>query len=146
MTRLHIHIAVADLERNIRFYSTLFGSEPAVLKTDYAKWELVEPAVNFAISSRGGKTGLDHLGIQTDTDAALAEIRTRLEQADIAGQPQDAAACCYARSNKYWTQDPQGVAWETFHSLESIPTFNEDTSESKSSGCCVPPIPVSGCC
>jgi catechol 2,3-dioxygenase-like lactoylglutathione lyase family enzyme len=146
MTRLHVHIAVADLERNIRFYSTLFGSKPAVLKTDYAKWELTEPAVNFAISSRGGQPGLDHVGIQTGSDAELAEIRTRLEQADIAGQAQDAAACCYARSNKYWTCDPQGIAWETFHSLESIPTFNEDASERPADGCCVPPIPVSGCC
>lgn len=146
MTRLHVHIAVADLARNIRFYSTLFGSEPAVLKPDYAKWELVEPAVNFAISSRDGRTGLDHLGIQADSDAALAQIRTRLDQAGIAGQAQEAAACCYARSSKYWTQDPQGIAWETFHTLDSIPTFNEEAAEKPAGGGCVPPIPVTGCC
>jgi catechol 2,3-dioxygenase-like lactoylglutathione lyase family enzyme len=146
MTRLHVHIAVADLERNVRFYSTLFGSGPAVLKTDYAKWELAEPAVNFAISSRGGRTGLDHVGIQTDTETELAEIRARLEQADIAGQAQDDAACCYARSNKYWTQDPQGIAWETFHTLDTIPTFNDAAAEQPASGCCVPPLAGRGCC
>ena len=135
MSRLHIHIAVEDLSQNIRFYSTLFGSAPTVSKPDYAKWELTDPAVNFAISSRGGAPGLDHIGIQTDNAATLDSIRDRLEQAGIAGQRQDATACCYARSDKHWIQDPQGIAWETFHTLESIPTFSDALA---TAACCVP--------
>jgi catechol-2,3-dioxygenase len=140
---MHIHIAVADLGQSIRFYSTLFGTAPVVSKPDYAKWELADPAVNFAISSRGSAPGLDHLGIQTEDETELAAIRGRLEQAGIDGSRQDAAACCYARSDKYWTRDPQGIAWESFHTLESIPTFNSDAKDSSS--CCVP-VTGSTCC
>ena len=146
MNRLHVHISVDDIEQNIRFYSALFGNEPSVTKTDYAKWDLAEPAVNFAISKRGAKTGLDHVGIQTDNDDDLTAIQARLEQAGIAGREQRNAACCYARSDKYWTQDPQGIAWETFHSLDTIPTFSCGDDEPAAKGCCVPDIAAGGCC
>ncbi len=144
MSRLHIHIAVADLEQNIRFYSSLFGTAPVVSKSDYAKWELADPAVNFAISSRGSIPGLDHLGIQADDAAGLDVIRGRLEQAGIAGRRQDAATCCYARSDKYWTQDPQGIAWESFRTLGSIATFNGTSADDD----CGVALPVTGpaCC
>ena len=140
MSRLHVHISVDDIEQNVRFYSALFGNKPSVEKTDYAKWDLSEPAVNFAISKRGVKQGLDHVGIQADSDGELAVIQSRLERAGIKGAEQRNAACCYARSNKYWTQDPQGIAWETFHSLDTIPTFNEGDKEPAASGYCVPEI------
>ena len=146
MSRLHVHISVDDIEKNIRFYSALFGDEPSVTKTDYAKWDLAEPAVNFAISKRGSKTGLDHVGIQADNDEELNAIQSRLEQAGIAGTEQHNAACCYARSNKYWTQDPQGIPWESFHSLDSIPTFSGDGDAPVASGCCVPEIKSGECC
>ena len=146
MSRLHIHIAVDDIEKNIRFYSALFDNQPAVSKEDYAKWELTQPAVNFAISRRGSKTGLDHVGIQADNDGELAAIQSRLQQAGIAGQEQRDAACCYARSDKYWTKDPQGIAWETFHTLDSIPTFSCDEGEPAASSCCVPDINTGGGC
>ena len=143
MSRLHIHIAVADLAQNIRFYSTLFGESPTVSKPDYAKWELTDPAVNFAISSRGGTPGLDHVGIQTDDDDGLAVIRDRLQQAGITGSRQAETACCYARSDKYWIRDPQGIAWEAFRTLESIPTFSGTAAGH--TGSCVP-VPGSSCC
>jgi len=146
MSRLHVHISVDDIEQNVRFYSALFGNKPTVEKSDYVKWDLSEPTVNFAISKRGVQQGLDHVGIQADSDEELAVIQSRLEQAGIKGAEQRNAACCYARSNKYWTQDPQGIAWETFHSLDTIPTFNDGTEESAASGCCVPKIPSAGCC
>jgi len=145
MNRLHIHIAVDDLEKNIHFYTALFGAGPGTIKDDYAKWDLDDPAVNFAISSRSDKTGLDHVGIQTDSDEALAAIRERLEAAHVAGKEQSGTACCYARSDKYWSLDPQGIAWETFHTLDSIPTFNEQQDEPAAQGCCVPEID-SSCC
>jgi catechol 2,3-dioxygenase-like lactoylglutathione lyase family enzyme len=147
MSRLHVHISVDDLEQNIRFYSALFGSQPSVSKDDYAKWDLVDPAVNFAISRRGARTGLDHVGIQADNAEELATLQSRLQAAGISGVEQSGTACCYARSDKYWTRDPQGIAWEAFHTLDSIPTFNEqEAATAPASSCCAPVIPGSSCC
>jgi catechol 2,3-dioxygenase-like lactoylglutathione lyase family enzyme len=145
MSRLHVHIAVDDIEQNIRFYSALFGKAPLVSKPDYAKWDLQDPAVNFAISTHGTQPGLDHVGLQAEDDAELQVIRQRLEQAGIAGHEQRDAACCYAQSDKYWTADPQGIAWETFHTLGTIPTFNRADSPEAASGCCIPGSGA-GCC
>jgi len=146
MARMHLHISVDDLTRNIDFYSTLFGTAPSVVRDDYAKWMLDDPSVNFAISTRGGKRGLDHVGIQTDTEEELAVIEARLHEAGLAGTAQKGATCCYAVSNKYWTLDPQGIAWESFHSLASAPTFSGgEPLEQSTGGCCVPGN-VSGCC
>ena len=146
MSRLHLHIAVDDLDQSIHFYSALFGAEPGVLKNDYAKWDLSDPAVNFAISSRTDSVGLDHVGIQAENAEQLTELQTRLNAAGIAGREQTDTTCCYARSDKYWSLDPQGIAWEAFHSLESIPTFNESESETPAQGCCVPEVRSSSCC
>ncbi|HSA90670.1 MAG TPA: ArsI/CadI family heavy metal resistance metalloenzyme [Burkholderiales bacterium] len=127
MKRLHIHVAVHDLQQSIRFYSALFAAEPAVKKHDYAKWMLDDPRVNFAISTRPGRTaGIDHLGIQAENGAELEELGVRLAQADVALTAQKGASCCYAKSDKYWTLDPQGIAWESFHTLDSVPVYGED--------------------
>jgi catechol 2,3-dioxygenase-like lactoylglutathione lyase family enzyme len=140
MKRFHVHVSVADLAQSIRFYSTLFGAEPAVTKPDYAKWMLEDPRVNFAISQRSGKVGINHLGLQTDSVEELEALHGQLQQADVAAHAETNANCCYALSNKYWVADPSGIAWETFHTLGSIPTFNGNESvdvESKT-GCCAP--------
>ena len=140
MKRLHVHVAVHDLEKSIRFYSALFAAGPSVKKADYAKWMLEDPRVNFAISARGAKPGLDHLGIQADGDAELEEIASRLAQADVSVMPQKGAACCYAKSDKYWTVDPQGIAWESFHTLDSVPVYGGDSfsKEDHKAACCAP--------
>ena len=139
MKRLHVHVGVHDLQKSIRFYSALFAAQPSVSKPDYAKWMLDDPRVNFAISTRSPKTGLDHLGIQAEDGEELEEIGSRLAQADVAVTEQKGATCCYAKSDKYWTIDPQGIAWESFHSLDSVPVFGEDrriADETKQSACC----------
>jgi catechol 2,3-dioxygenase-like lactoylglutathione lyase family enzyme len=136
-----VHVAVHDLSRSVRFYSALFGAEPTVKKDDYAKWQLEDPRVNFAISTRAKKAGLDHLGIQAEDDGELQELAARLAQADVSTLPQKGASCCYAKSDKYWTLDPQGIAWESFHTLDSIPVFGADTrseTKDKSGACCAP--------
>jgi len=125
--RLHVHVAVHDLQQSIRFYSALFAAEPAVKKDDYAKWMLDDPRVNFAISTRSSKAGLDHLGIQAENGAELEDLGSRLAQADVAVTSQKGASCCYAKSDKYWTIDPQGIAWESFHTLDSVPMYGQDT-------------------
>ncbi len=148
MARLHLHVAVDDSDQNTRFYTALFGAAPSVVKPDYVKWELSDPVVNFAISKRGRRPGIDHLGIQAETAEELAGLRARLEAADIAGTEQQATACCYARSDKYWVQDPQGIAWETFHTLGTVPTFGDGPQPELASrtgqgdACCVRAIPV----
>lgn len=114
MKRLHVHMSVADLDQSVRFYSALFAAQPSVLKPDYAKWMLDDPRVNFAISTRGGQPGLDHLGIQVESQDELGEVYGRLRQADRPVLEQGATTCCYARSEKAWIADPQGVSWETF--------------------------------
>lgn len=114
MKRLHVHVAVDDLDRSVGFYSTLFASEPTVLKPDYAKWMLDDPRVNFAISARGVKAGVEHLGIQVEDAGELAEVYARLDKADARVVEEGATTCCYAKSDKSWITDPQGVVWETF--------------------------------
>lgn len=137
MKRFHVHVAVRNLEENIRFYSALFGVGPAVHKSDYAKWMLEDPCINFAISTRSDKTGIDHVGIQVNSDDELREINQRLNEASLSTVEQKNAQCCYAASDKYWTLDPQGIAWEAYHSLTSIPTFGADTENpAKNKSCC----------
>jgi catechol 2,3-dioxygenase-like lactoylglutathione lyase family enzyme len=126
MKRFHVHVSVQDLAASIRFYSTLFGAAPAVVKDDYAKWMLEDPRLNFAISQRGTRAGINHLGLQADSDAELESLSDRLRQADLATHAERATACCYARSNKVWVTDPTGIAWETFHTLGTVPTFGEE--------------------
>jgi catechol 2,3-dioxygenase-like lactoylglutathione lyase family enzyme len=141
--RLHVHVSVHDLQQSIRFYSALFAAQPTVLKDDYAKWMLDDPRVNFAISARGAKTGLDHLGIQAENGEELEEIGSRLAQADVSTTPQKGASCCYAKSDKYWTIDPQGVAWESFHTLDGVPVYGEQgrpnvQGREAKAACCAP--------
>jgi hypothetical protein len=133
-----VHVAVHDLEQSIRFYSAMFAAPPAVKKDDYAKWMLDDPRVNFAISKRGAKAGLDHLGIQAENGAELEEIGSRLAQADVSLLPQKGASCCYAKSDKYWTIDPQGIAWESFHTLDSVPVYGSDTQKKAIEAACCP--------
>ncbi|ANK82769.1 MAG: glyoxalase [Rhizobiales bacterium NRL2] len=140
--RLHVHIAVDDLEKSTAFYSTLFAAEPTVLKGDYAKWMLDDPAVNFAISNRGAKTGVDHLGFQVDSDEEVETIEGRLAAAEQAVAPQRNAECCYAFGNKSWSRDPAGVPWEIFHTLNEIPVYGvdhaptEETAPRSGGACC----------
>ena len=129
MKRFHVHAHVEDLQASVAFYSKLFAAEPARLEADYAKWMLDDPRLNFAISTRGGKVGVDHLGFQTDTEPELAELKARAQSADMAVLQEGAVSCCYARSTKHWVVDPQGIAWEQFHTLASIPLFGEHREE-----------------
>ena len=145
MKRLHVHVAVENLPQSIGFYSALFAAQPAVVKTDYAKWMLDDPRVNFAISTRGREAGLDHLGIQVENADELQEVYARLRQAggDIVEQGQ--TACCYAKSEKAWIDDPAGISWETFLTSGEGTTYGDGTGErgarvahEKKSACCVP--------
>ena len=152
MKRFHVHVSVPALDDAIRFYSALFAAEPTVRKTDYAKWMLDDPRVNFAISQRGAEPGLNHLGIQVETDAELREMRQRLEAGDSGYTEETGALCCYARSDKYWVNDTVGIAWETYHTLDAIPMFNGSNPRGD---CCAPGVaaattpqvkPATSCC
>ena len=125
MKRFHVHLHVQDLPQSIGFYSKLFAAEPSRLEGDYAKWMLEDPPLNFAISTRGNGSGIDHLGIQTDNADELAALKARAQAADMALLDEGNTSCCYARSEKHWVTDPQGVAWEHFHTLANIPVFHE---------------------
>ena len=123
MNRFHVHLNVVDLETTIAFYTQLFAAAPAVRKPDYAKWMLEDPRINFAISNTGRAPGIDHLGIQVDSAGELAALGERLQAAGGALVPEDAAVCCYARSDKLWTEDPQGTRWESFHTVGEATTY-----------------------
>lgn len=149
MKRFHLHVGVSDLEASIKFYSKLFGIAPTVIKPDYAKWMLEDPRVNFAISPRTTKAGIDHLGFQVESDEELAEIGGRLAAAGAQVVRQENATCCYARGNKGWVADPSGIAWETFHTTgESAVRGNDlpELPEAFTSSCCAPKADASGCC
>lgn len=125
MKRFHVHLSVPDLAASVRFYSGLFGAPPSVEKPDYAKWMLDDPRVNFAISQRSARAGLNHLGFQADDPEELAAIRARFDAAQAGSVVAEAGAhCCYALSDKHWVTDPQGIAWEGFHTLDTIPLFD----------------------
>jgi len=156
MKRFHVHAHVEDLRASIAFYSRMFAAEPTRVESDYAKWMLEDPRINFAISTRGGKLGIDHLGLQTDTEEELTELKARA--ADMTLLDDGQTSCCYARSNKFWLTDPQGIAWEQFHTMASIPTFSEAQSTvGQPRACCgaaaprdeavrVPAKPAASCC
>ncbi len=152
MKRFHVHVAVPDLAQSIRFYSTLFGAPPSVVKDDYAKWMLEDPRVNFAISQRGAEAGVNHLGFQVDEAPELEEIHERLKAADAGVSAEKNAACCYARSDKYWVEDPAGIAWESFRSLSNVPYYHGETAREAGGVCCAPEAvpaaaaPKAGCC
>jgi catechol 2,3-dioxygenase-like lactoylglutathione lyase family enzyme len=160
MKRLHIHVSVEDLAQSVRFYSALFAAQPTVDKPDYAKWMLDDPRVNFAISARGGAPGVQHLGIQAESPAELEEVFGRLAAAGRPVLEEAGATCCYARSEKQWVSDPQGVPWETFITHGESTVYGNGgalgrlaaaSGAAAASACCAPkaePAPVSaaGCC
>jgi predicted enzyme related to lactoylglutathione lyase len=161
---MHVHVAVDDLGRSIGFYSALFDAQPAVVKPDYAKWMLDDPRVNFAISTRGREPGLDHLGIQVENKSELHEVYARLRKAGGTIIEQGDTACCYAKSEKSWIDDPAGIAWETFHTTGESTDYGDGTGENDArvarstarakadaEACCVPqasaaPATASACC
>ena len=150
MKRFHVHVAVPDLDRSIRFYSTMFGAQPSVVKPDYAKWMLEDPRVNFAISVRGNTAGVNHLGFQVDEDSELTQMHGRLQAADAGVVEEKSVSCCYANSDKYWVTDPAGVAWETFRSLGPVAFYDGEAAPAgKVDACCAPsqvPKEKAACC
>jgi uncharacterized glyoxalase superfamily protein PhnB len=154
MKRMHVHVSVKDVSKAIGFYSALFAAKPAVVKDDYAKWMLDDPRVNFAISTRGGEPGLDHLGIQVEDQAELQEVYTGLAKAGGTIIEQGATTCCYAKSEKSWTEDPAGISWETFltsgESTNYGDSFDREARIAHQKACCVLPVSVSkaasACC
>jgi catechol 2,3-dioxygenase-like lactoylglutathione lyase family enzyme len=135
MKRFHVHVNVQDLDQSIRFYSQLFGAQPNVLKSDYAKWMLEDPRVNFAISRRDRTVGVDHLGLQAEDPAELEQIGARLKAADAVTLAEPGTTCCYAQSDKYWSEDPQGLRWESFYTYATATTYYAPT---QSAACCAP--------
>lgn len=136
MKRFHVHLHVDDLVKSMAFYSKLFAAEPVRIEQDYAKWMLEDPRINFAISTRGAKPGIDHLGFQVDEAGELDALKARAIAADMALLDEGETTCCYAHSEKHWVTDPQGIAWEHFHTLGDIPVFSAATVAG--GACCAP--------
>jgi catechol 2,3-dioxygenase-like lactoylglutathione lyase family enzyme len=156
MKRIHIHVGVEKLDESIRFYSAIFGAQPVKTKADYAKWMLDDPRVNFAISTRASKNGLDHLGIQVEENEELEELRGRIKSADLAVFDEGETVCCYANSEKSWVQDPAGIAWEAYRTMDDAQIFSTKLRGSETAccaeervsnaACCEPSEKASGCC
>ena len=150
MKRLHVHVSVDDIAQSIRFYSTLFAARPTVTKPDYAKWMLDDPRVNFAISTRGKQAGLDHLGIQVENEVELHAVYDRLQQADRPVLEEGATTCCYAKSEKAWITDPQGIAWETFLTRGESTVYGDSVDlgqiRATAGACRTPETPQGACC
>lgn len=150
MNRLHLHVSVEDLAQSIRFYETLFGAPPSVVKDDYAKWMLEDPRVNLAISQRGRPAGIDHVGVQAETPAELAAIAARLKAAGEKVFDEEAATCCYARSDKHWVSDPSGLRWETFFTFGEATTYGEAPADAAQTAaptaCCGAPAAAAPAC
>ena len=157
MKRMHVHVSVESLDNAIAFYSNLFAAQPSVVQSDYAKWMLDDPRVNFAISSCGRQPGLDHLGIQVESQDELQEVYARLRKAGGNIIEQGQTSCCYAKSEKSWIDDPAGISWETFFTTGETTHYGDGTGErdarvAHEKGCCAPtasqpaPQTASACC
>ncbi|MGV3538239.1 MAG: ArsI/CadI family heavy metal resistance metalloenzyme [Rufibacter sp.] len=140
MKRFHVNLSVTNLEESIAFYTALFAAQPTVQKSDYAKWLLDDPRVNFAISNRGNTAGIEHLGIQAETPEELQEVYARLESAKATVREEGKTTCCYAQSEKSWVRDPQGVEWETFYTFGEATTYGgeEPANAYCAPTCCTP--------
>jgi catechol 2,3-dioxygenase-like lactoylglutathione lyase family enzyme len=147
MKRFHVHVGVRNLDDSIRFYTGLFGAEPSVRKADYAKWMIEDPRINFAISQREGRVGVNHLGLQADSADELAAIRTQFSAAGASVVDETGVNCCYAKSDKHWVADPQGIAWEGYRTLGEVAYFDGDAAapascgageQTTAAGCCGP--------
>jgi catechol-2,3-dioxygenase len=150
MKRLHVHVGVKNLSDSVKFYNALFGAEPVKLKSDYAKWMLDDPRVNFAISTQAEKAGVDHMGIKVDDPEELGALREQMSQANISTHSDGETTCCYARSEKSWVEDPDGVAWEAYHTMADAQVYHgNDHAVAASAPCCVPapePAASTACC
>ena len=144
MKRMHLHVSVPDLTQSIQFYETLFGAPPSVVKDDYAKWMLEDPRVNFAISQRGGASGVEHVGIQTESPAELSALAARLKAAGAQTFDERAVICCYARGDKTWVRDPAGVRWETFFTFGEATSYGEDSAAAAAEAARHPPLHARG--
>jgi catechol-2,3-dioxygenase len=138
MKRFHVHVSVDDIAQSTRFYSALFGTLPSVEKSDYAKWMLDDPRINFAISKRGHEPGINHLGFQTDSEAELDVMRTNHSAAELSLDHEGATSCCYSKSTKHWLADPQGVVWEMYHTMGEAKTYMGEKGVEGASACCAP--------
>ncbi|TXH07613.1 MAG: glyoxalase/bleomycin resistance/dioxygenase family protein [Candidatus Moraniibacteriota bacterium] len=138
MKRMYIHLGVKNIDESVKFYNALFGTEPAKLKPDYAKWMLEDPRINFAISTRAGKVGVDHMGLQVDDVSELNVLREQMSAANISTHSDGETTCCYAKSEKSWVEDPNGVAWEAYHTMEDAQIFSGSDKSSEEGACCVP--------
>ena len=148
MKRFHIHVGVTNLEKSIQFYSTLFGEKPVKLKSDYAKWMLEDPKLNFAISTRSKDQGVDHLGIQVEHSEELTDITRRLKNADLGVYDEGQTTCCYAESNKAWVKDPSGLAWEAYQTMADAEFFSQKgkLAGTEEKACCPPKPSEKKCC
>lgn len=147
MKRLHIHVGVDNIDESVKFYSALFGAQPSKTKPDYAKWMLEDPRINFAVSTRAEKKGVDHLGIQVDGAEELDALRGQIAAAEIAAKDEGETTCCYAKSDKSWVTDPAGIAWEAYHTMEDAEIFS-GKAQTAEGACCAPASKAekSGCC
>jgi catechol 2,3-dioxygenase-like lactoylglutathione lyase family enzyme len=146
MKRLHVHVSVKDLDASVRFYSQLFAADPIVQKPDYAKWMLDDPRVNFAISQRDGRPGVQHLGIQVEDRAELTQVYERLRGAERPAIEEGETTCCYAHSEKSWVDDPQGVQWETFLTTGESTVYGTDEIRAKSQKAAEAACCAASCC
>jgi catechol 2,3-dioxygenase-like lactoylglutathione lyase family enzyme len=149
MKRMHVHVGVKNIDEAVSFYSALFGAQPDKQMPDYAKWMLEDPKLNFAISTRSGKEGVEHLGIQVDNEAELSEMRKRISKAELDVIEEGETVCCYAESDKSWVQDPAGIAWEAYHTMGDAKLFSAKDDNSATASCSTVSIPVvtaSSCC
>lgn len=125
MKRFHVHLRVKNLAESIAFYNAMFGTSATVIKADYAKWMLENPRVNFAISTGHTQTGIEHLGLQVDSEQELQGVYENMQNAKGTVTEEGECTCCYSKSQKSWITDPQGVDWEAFYTHGTATVYGE---------------------
>src|ERR1051326_8640675 len=115
--RMHVSLYVSDIAKSVEFYSQFFGQEPAKVKPDYAKYILEKPSliISFVENKERVQCNFGHLGFQVETPAELEERLTLVKRKNLVTKEELGTNCCYAKQDKFWVNDPDGVQWEVYY-------------------------------
>ena len=139
MSRIHIALNTHRFEESLEFYRKLFDAEPAKLRGDWAKFDIIDPALNLTLNrvvTAPQRGEISHLGIEVEDADTVTRMDQRLANTGLLTLPEEDVTCCYARQDKTWVTDPNGHAWEFFFVKADAEDSGAETGAQQAPGCC----------